>query len=144
MKKSNKKWLLISLFLLFIGGTLYLKFRDHTLIMFSWLKYINAEFLFSQMEFDETNAILSFMIYSFPTGVWLMSAIIIFGIIWNENKRTFFAYTFLFCGINIAGETLQLVGLMPGTFDLIDLLTILVFTIAGIAIYLNFIMRRNV
>lgn len=135
-------FIILSILLLFAGGMIYLNFRPHTLQMFSWLKFIGAETLFHQKEFNNDSAFLSFFIFSIPNGLWSLSAIILFGEIWRGAKKSFLFYTILFSSTNVLFEILQLFHLIPGTFDCLDILVLLISVISGILIYKYFIKEK--
>jgi len=62
------------------------------------------------------------VVYSLPDGLWLFSYILLMGCIWNFNlKRSFYA-SFPLAFIAIGSELLQILGWVPGTFDVVDLL----------------------
>ena len=136
-------FIILSVLLLFAGGMIYLNFRPHTLQMFSWLKFIGAENLFCQKEFKNDSEFLSFLIFSIPNGLWSLSAIILFGEIWQESKKSFLFYTVLFSSANILFEILQLFRWISGTFDYLDILVLLISVILGILIYKYFIWRNS-
>ncbi|MBR0497216.1 MAG: hypothetical protein IJJ71_13720 [Treponema sp.] len=136
-------FIILSVLLLFAGGMIYLNFRLHTLQMFSWLKFIGAENLFRQKEFKNDSEFLSFLIFSIPNGLWSLSAIILFGEIWRESKKSFLFYTVLFSSANILFEILQLFRWISGTFDYLDILVLLISVILGILIYKYFIWRNS-
>lgn len=136
-------FIILSILLLFAGGMIYLNFRPHTLQMFSWLKFIGAENLFRQKEFKNDSEFLSFLIFSIPNGLWSLSAIILFGEIWRESKKSFLFYTVLFSSANILFEILQLFRWISGTFDYLDILVLLISMILGILIYKYFIWRNS-
>ena len=136
-------FIILSVLLLFAGGMIYLNFRPHTLQMFSWLKFIGAENLFRQKEFKNDSEFLSFLIFSIPNGLWSLSAIILFGEIWQESKKSFLFYTVLFSSANILFEILQLFRWISGTFDYLDILVLLISVILGILIYKYFIWRNS-
>lgn len=136
-------FIILSVLLLFAVGMIYLNFRPHTLQMFSWLKFIGAENLFRQKEFKNDSEFLSFLIFSIPNGLWSLSAIILFGEIWRESKKSFLFYTVLFSSANILFEILQLFRWISGTFDYLDILVLLISVILGILIYKYFIWRNS-
>lgn len=126
---------LLSISLLFFGGLIYLNFRPHTLFLFSWLKNLNLESFFEQKSFNSKSKILSFCIYSLPNALWSVSAIILFGIVWEKSTNTFLFYSIGFTLGNITFEILQFFKIIPGTFDFMDILVLLISLITGIFIY---------
>lgn len=123
---------------LFIGGIIYILFRRHTLNMFVFLRNIGIEHFFVQRTFNYNSAIQRFIIFSLPNGLWLLSIIIIFAIIWKNSKKWFYIYSSAFTGFNIIAEILQKFDVIPGTFDLFDVSVLLIFHIIGILIYIYY------
>ncbi len=131
----------ISSSFLMIGGILYLLFRPHNLEMFNWLDSIRCEKYFNQHNFNSNSKIISFCIFSLPNGLWLLSAIILLGLIWKNNKHIFYIYALLFVIISLAFELFQLLRIIPGTFDFLDIITLVISFLLGIIIYHLIIQR---
>ncbi|SFI40004.1 hypothetical protein SAMN04487775_101127 [Treponema bryantii] len=127
--------LFLSIISLFIGGSIYLFYRSHTLIMFSWLRFLNLEKYFTQNTFNSNSTFLSFCVYSLPNGLWSFSAILLFGIVWKNSIRHFLFFSIVFTLVNLLFEFLQLFNVIPGTFDFIDILVLLISLLAGIFAY---------
>ena len=130
---------ILSMILLLAGGMIYLLYRPHTLFMFSWLESFGLENFFAQKQFNSSSIFLSFCIYSLPTGLWAVSALILFGIVWKNSKKTFLFYSLAFIFGNIAFEFMQLFGVIAGTFDVIDILVLAISLLVGILIYSFFL-----
>ena len=139
----TKKTSLVALSIMFIliGGFIYLFFRPHTLNMFVWLRIINCEQFFQLREYNHNLKFLDFLIFSFPNGLWILSFLIIIGLIWEKYHIFFIIYSSFFTGISILFEFLQKVELIPGTFDIADILVLLIFHILGFLIYEFFILE---
>ena len=140
-KSFVKKITLISISILFLllGGFIYLFFRPHTLNMFVWLKIINCEQFFQLREYNLK--FLDFLIFSFPNGLWVLSFLIILGLIWKKHRIIFIIYSSFFTGISILFEFFQKFGLIPGTFDIADIIVLLSSHILGFLIYDFFILE---
>ena len=109
--------------------------------MFNWLDSIGCEKYFYQHNFNSNSKIISFCIFSLPNGLWLLSAIILLGLIWKNNKHIFYIYTLLFVIISLAFELFQLFRIIPGTFDILDFITLVISFLLGIIIYHLIIQR---
>jgi len=133
MKKQNM-YVIIAILALFFGGIIYLLFRTKTLLLFSWLKILNIN-ITEIIHINKSNQFQLFFVYSLPNGLWLFSAIILLGCIWKKNTINFLVYTSIFWFGSILFEVLQKFGLIQGTFDYIDLFSLLAFTIIGMIIY---------
>ena len=142
-KSFVKKITLISISILFLllGGFIYLIFRPHTLNMFVWLGVINCEQIFQLKDYNQDLKFIEFLIFSLPNGLWILSFLIIIGLIWEKYHIFFIIYSSFFTGISILFEFLQKVELIPGTFDIADILVLLIFHILGFSIYEFFILE---
>lgn len=133
----TKKTSLVALSIMFIliGGFIYLFFRPHTLKMFVWLRIINCEHIFQLRDYNHDLKFIEFLIFSLPNGLWILSLLIILGLIWEKHRIFFIIYSSFFTGISILFEFFQKFGLIPGTFDIADILVLLIFHILGFLIY---------
>ena len=131
----------LSIMFILIGGFIYLFFRPHTLNMFVWLRIINCEQFFQLREYNHNLKFLDFLIFSLPDGLWILSLLIILGLIWKKHRIFFIIYSSFFTGISILFEFLQKVEFIPGTFDIADILVLLIFHILGFLIYDFFILE---
>ena len=115
-----------------LGGLIYIIFRTDRLIMFHWFEYLNLS--------DEINTIKSlknilslpdWFIYSLPDGLWIFSYIHISLEIWKFSiTRQNIFWIFSIPITAIASEIFQLFKIIPGTFDLVDI----IFYLIGIAL----------
>lgn len=139
----TKKTSLVALSIMFIliGGFIYLFFRPHTLKMFVWLRIINCEHIFQLRDYNHDLKFIEFLIFSLPNGLWILSLLIILGLIWEKHRIFFIIYSSFFTGISILFEFFQKFGLIPGTFDIADILVLLIFHILGFLIYEFFILE---
>lgn len=131
----------LSIMFILIGGFIYLFFRPHTLNMFVWLRIINCEQFFQLREYNHNLKFLDFLIFSFPNGLWVLSFLIILGLIWKKHRIIFIIYSSFFTGISILFEFFQKFGLIPGTFDIADIIVLLSSHILGFLIYDFFILE---
>jgi len=124
-----KKKIFIRLFPVLFGGMIYIIFRSDQLLMFSWLRSVNE--VHSVNNFGNTLHVFHWFKYSLPDGLWLFSYTALMLEIWKNriNKQSFFWIFSLPC-MALLSEFLQLFKVIPGTFDLIDL----IFYILGAAL----------
>ena len=108
--------------------------------MFGWAKSLNLAWLV-----DSTRVIADrakFMhnihfIYSFPYALWVTSFCCFVGSIWHQDRSTgAMMWRITVPVIAIGSELLQAVGMLPGTFDVIDLLVLAIASIFGIILSL--------
>lgn len=109
--------------------------------MFVWLRIINCEQIFQLKDYNQDLKFIEFLIFSLPNGLWILSLLIILGLIWEKHRIFFIIYSSFFTGISILFEFLQKVELIPGTFDIADILVLLIFHILGFLIYEFFILE---
>lgn len=113
-----------------LGGLIYLTYRTDSLIMFDWFEKIG---LSNAINFLRSNQIIqslkipNWIKFSLPDALWLFSFTYITMIIWNYkiNKQSFF-WIFLAPFIGIFSEIGQYIGIIPGTFDKVDLILLLI------------------
>lgn len=124
---------------LLIGSLIYILFRKSTLKMFSWFETIGIMNLINQIR---KNAILygnklpDIFLYSLPDGFWIFSYISLILYLWkNELKTENLFWIFIIPLIAILSEIGQLMCIVPGTFDILDLLMYLLGTALPFIIY---------
>ncbi len=129
--KIKKIYLATSIISLLIGGIIYLLFRSTDLYMFKWLDSIN---LLSNLQSyrlivtDFEKIIPKIVIYSIPNGLWLFSGILIIKVIWWEEIIYQRIYIIFFCIISFLSKILQLFNIVPGVFDILDLIILVIFS----------------
>lgn len=114
---------LLSFVLLTIGGIIYLGWRSGNLIMFQLLEKWGMSNLLNSIRNISTDfSLFSWVKYSVPDGLWLFSYMFLIDIIWQNHKSILY-YIFLWSlpVVAIMSELLQYVAIVPGTFDIIDL-----------------------
>lgn len=141
MKKQNL-YFLTGILSIILGGFIYLLFRTKTLLIFSLLRILNIN-ITETVHINKSNSFQLFFVYSLPNGLWLFSALILFGCIWKKSTLNFFIYTFVFLLGSILFEVLQKFKLIQGTFDCIDLFSLMAFTIIGMIFYFMKIKRSG-
>tara|TARA_B100000282_G_C31563255_1_gene413122 strand:- start:99 stop:515 length:417 start_codon:yes stop_codon:yes gene_type:complete len=128
------------LIFLLIGSYLYLKFRSETLLMFKWAKNLGLDFIVSSIRgsFESLNSDrMKYIIFSAPYGLWVISFCCFIGAIWHKDSSfSAIILRLIVPVIAVSSELLQFVGFLPGTFDINDLLVLIVSTIIGLTISL--------
>jgi hypothetical protein len=117
-----------SFFMLFFGLIIYLFFRknDWGFVFYS-INYISSLFNFGNIS--------PFIIYNLPDGLWFLSGILLIRSICFFEKHICYFYTILFLFIAIILEIFQLNNSVIGTFDIIDISIIIIFSIIESLIY---------
>ena len=115
--------LLIAIISLCLGGLIYIVFRSEDLLMFRWFDSLGLHGIVSQLRFDygQTN-IWNWVNYNMPACLWLFSYMFVMDALWNDgNNMIYQVFIYVLPVVAILSELLQLVNIIPGTFDLLDL-----------------------
>lgn len=115
---------ILSLFLLGVGGSIYLLFRPKTLLMFKWVESLGLNEYIDRLRDMVSGITLNHItLYSLPDGLWLASYIIVVNtIVSKDNKVNLLFWSFLLPAIAVTFEILQIPGVIPGVFDVFDLI----------------------
>lgn len=118
----------LSLFLLGVGGSIYLLFRPKSLLMFRWVESLGLNEYIDRLRDMVSGITLNHItLYSLPDGLWLASYIIVVNtIVSKENTKNLLFWSFLLPVIAITFEILQIPGIIPGVFDVFDLICYIV------------------
>lgn len=107
-----------------VGGFIYIIFRTERLIMFNWFEYLRLSDQINILK--NIRNICSFpnwVIYSLPDGLWTFSYVSISLQIWKFSMtRQNIFWIFSIPIVAVLSEFFQLFRLIPGTFDLIDII----------------------
>ena len=123
------------------GGLIYLTYRTDDLIMFGWFSKIGLsdtiDFLRSS-QYLQNLTIPSWIKFSLPDALWLFSFNYVLMTLWNFNLNRQSAFWLLFApAIGLFSEIGQLIKLVPGTFDLVDLALMLIATLIPFLLVVN-------
>lgn len=119
--------LIIASVTLFIGGMIYVVFRSKSLLMFSWFDTLGLSPMVETIRMDYGDkSLYAWVRNSFPAALWLFSYLMVVDSIWGEQKhRAQTAFVIVLPVIAILSEVLQGVGFLPGTFDILDIISYL-------------------
>lgn len=124
-KKDMFFYFIISVVSIFIGGLIYLLFRPANLIMFVWIDHLGLSESLEDKRI-KSKIILEYIpewfIYSAPNAFWVFSFGMLMVSIWGIEKKlkiVFWSSTILLIGI--FSEILQYFKLIPGVFDVLDI-----------------------
>jgi len=109
---------------LLIGGLIYIFFRTEKLIMLKWIENYNTSILnIRTLTSAYYNKLPDWFLFSLPDGLWLFSYTSLVLLIWKNkiNRENFFWIAIIPIFI-ILSEFGQLLNIVPGTFDLVDIL----------------------
>jgi hypothetical protein len=119
---------------LLFGGLIYICFRDENIFFFSWFKILNIDYSFLRQVNIGNNIISTYIIYNLPHGLWVLSGLLFLKLFLEKENRICLFYSTIFIGIAISLEILQYFGIRRGTFDIFDLITIIIFSSIGLSI----------
>ncbi|MCK5861382.1 MAG: hypothetical protein KAH38_02785 [Candidatus Hydrogenedentes bacterium] len=118
-----------------MGSAFYVLFRPTSLLMFHWadMMGMNASIATMRIWVDGFDKYLSdWIVYSLPFALWVSSYLFfIKGIWWNSTSLVRHVWFWCIPVIAIVAELAQNISIMPGHFDKVDLITIILGTIFG-------------
>lgn len=110
---------------LIVGGLLYVIYRTKSLLMFEWFRMIGLSEMVENLrgEYDGLN-LYGWVRNSMPAGLWLFSYLFIIDSLWGKDRNpVYHLFIFVLPVIAIGSEFMQLFGMLPGTFDYMDLIS---------------------
>jgi hypothetical protein len=138
MNKTKTILFFAAIVSLLIGVLIYYAFRNLDIQFFRWLNiHINNV----PSPVNQTS-VLPFLLYNLPDGLWLLSGILFIRTLWTGNPAASGIYIFVFCFLAILIEGFQYFNLVPGTFDPIDITTMVFVAFVEGMFYRCFIQRR--
>ena len=116
--------ILAGVILLVAGGLIYTLFRPTTLLGFRITDTIGLSPLINNWRTAlATQQPATFIVYCLPNGLWSAAFILIMDRLFaHQPLRQRLCWTAVIPGIGITAELLQAVGIVPGTFDWLDIL----------------------
>ena len=122
---------------LFVGSTIYVGWRSHSLTVFRWLSIVGAE-----ASVDDFRTLVqpysppAFVLFSVPSALWAYAVTSFYCIVWSGRltSRSAHVWLALACSITIGTELGQLLDLVPGTFDVDDLASVCTATLTAFAL----------
>ena len=117
----------LGMMLLLMGGMTYLLFRPQTLLMFHVTDALGLSAVINSMREGISSQLPEFIIYSLPGALWAAAYILtIDSLMFRQSVMPRILVSGIIPVIGAVSELLQLIGLLPGTFDVADLLCYLV------------------
>lgn len=136
MKRQQTISTYLALGCVVIGSALYILFRPRTLLMFYWADSLGLTKSIDTMRrfahgFD--GYLPTWIVCSLPFALWVSSYLFfVRGIWWNSTSLVSDAWFWCIPVVAIAAELAQSVHIIPGHFDLVDLITIILATVLGL------------
>jgi hypothetical protein len=127
MDMTQRLKLPLGMMLLLMGGMTYLLFRPQTLLMFHVTDAIGLSAAINSMREGISSQLPEFIIYSLPGALWAAAYILtIDSLMFRQSVMPRILVSGIIPVIGAVSELLQLIGLLPGTFDVADLLCYLI------------------
>lgn len=127
-----------------ICGMIYVLARPTSIILFSWLNEVGLEdFIFNIRSVINANHYINdWFLYNSPALFWSFSFTCFLGVIWSFNFDFESIGLFLIpmC-LGIITEVLQEIGVIKGTFDIVDIILYIIGGLSGIFL-INIINNR--
>ena len=112
----------IASLMLTVGGAIYLLFRPQTLVMFHLADTVGLATAIKDCRAATGFRLPEWMIYSLPNALWSAAYILIVdGLLRDDSLKQRLQTVALMPLLGIVSETLQAMGLVPGTFDWLDI-----------------------
>ncbi|MGC9341838.1 MAG: hypothetical protein ACP5E3_03985 [Bacteroidales bacterium] len=135
-----KENLILSLFALTAGFTIYIFLRSSDLVFFQWAHHLGIRDFINSFRLDADKSDLqipAWFIFSLPDGLWAFAyTYLIIGIWSGDQSKYKFIWYVSIPGLLIGHECLQLFGIINGTYSTEDL--VFEFLGIGIALLLQF------
>jgi len=123
---TGRYFLLVVVLPIVVGGLIYILFRTDTLLMFQWAEAISLTDLINRGRASVATLqplIPEFVLFSVPDGVWVFSATAFFARLWHDGPLWMrIGWIGAVPAMAIGGELGQIIGLVPGTFDIFDMI----------------------
>jgi len=120
--RKSVSQLFASFMLLLVGGLLYVTFRSDRLLMFRVIDYVGLGDVTASYRSFVNLALPAWVVYCLPDALWSAAYILLVDVIMkghSHGARLVVASVIPMVGL--VSELLQTTGLMPGTFDVLDM-----------------------
>ena len=119
-----------------LGSLIYLAWRSEDLWVFDWVAAAGGAQRVSTLRaaFDPwLPSLPQWLVFSLPDGLWTFAGTSWIAIIWSGKRRSTpaLAWIAVIPALAIGGEVGQFCGFVPGRFDLMDLVFILLGALGG-------------
>lgn len=121
--------LTMALIALAAGGVVYLLWRPDTLLMFLWLDSLGVSDILEPVRRNVREYFPPIPFWardSLPNALWLFSGLVCLSSIWDKGSRLpLIFWSSILLLIAVLSELAQLMSLLPGTFDVNDVIALL-------------------
>jgi hypothetical protein len=118
------QWLTHTVFPVAAGAAIYLLWRSPGLLVFRWAAALGmASALSAARAWARSCLLPGWALFSVPDALWVYAFTAALGLVWvGSQRRVRWAWLALPGALGIGGELGQAFGLVPGTFDVVDVL----------------------
>ena len=115
----------IGLVALTLGGLIYIRYRSENLLMFDWFDNLNlSNFIGGLRASTDGASLYGWIKYNMPAGLWLFSYMFVIDSVWGKDRNIcYMCFLYVLPILAIISELMQLFKLLPGTFDIMDILS---------------------
>lgn len=108
-----------------LGGLIYIQYRTDSLLMFDWFHGLGlTDYIENLRNNAQMPNVYGWVKYNMPAGLWVFAYMFVIDSIWGKDKNNVYMFfLFVLPLLAIASELMQYVGMLPGTFDFMDLLS---------------------
>ena len=112
-----------------LGVMIYIKYRNINIIMFEWFDLFCIDnIIFYIRNHSYLSNVPFWFKYNFPDGLWVYSFTNLMILVWKNNINKSNIYFFYIISLIASSlEVAQLYRIIPGTYDLADILFYLLF-----------------
>ena len=139
-RSSHYFYVVSGVLMLLVGGMVYLLCRPHTILINHIASFLGLDpFLVNMREWIQIRHLSHIWIYSLPAGLWAASYVTLvhaFSDKLSRSQRLSFAAVMPMIGT--LSEVLQGMGIVPGTFDTLDIVCYIIPYLLYLAIMLFF------
>lgn len=114
----------LAIVLLIFGGFIYVIFRSEDLLMFNWFRSLGLNNIVIKLRdgYGLMN-IQDWVKYNMPAGLWLFSYMLVIDSIWDDSNSSAYKYFITILPVfAIISEVMQFFQILPGTFDIMDVI----------------------
>jgi hypothetical protein len=133
--KHHWPGILLALTSLVFGALLYSITRSDNILLLQWLSKMNeGKLLHFFQQSIHNQDIPAWVIYSLPDALWMFSLVLVILMIWNfQLNRQSISWIAIAVFTGILFEIFQMFHFLPGTFDVTDLLLMLISAILPVS-----------
>jgi hypothetical protein len=118
-----------------LGGFIYILFRENNILLNIYIRkgfILDLSNYIAQLKI-KNSLIFDVTVNSLPGGLWAYTLIRVIGLIWDKDQyTTYYFFCFFALLIIIIPEILQYFGLLPGVFDIKDMVVYFIFSLAAL------------